>query len=135
MRLFSRWIRIARKNPERIRVLFVCQGVLGLTLTIINWNSKKKQEQSGRVETYRLEDVPKDILDVATRAACAMGDGLYGVDIKVSNGSIYVIEVNDNPNIDNQTEDRVLKDELYKTVIRSLLTRIENARGQKRNVS
>ncbi len=102
---------------------------------IINWNSKKKQEQSGRVETYRLEDVPKDILDVATRAACAMGDGLYGVDIKVSNGSIYVIEVNDNPNIDNQTEDRVLKDELYKTVIRSLLTRIENARGQKRNVS
>jgi glutathione synthase/RimK-type ligase-like ATP-grasp enzyme len=57
------------------------------------------------------------------------------VDIKVSNDLIYVIEVNDNPNIDNQTEDRVLKDELYRTVIRSLLTRIENARGQKRNVS
>lgn len=102
---------------------------------IINWNSKKKQEQSGRVETYRLEDVPKDILDVATRAACAMGDGLYGVDIKVSNESVYVIEVNDNPNIDNQTEDRVLKDDLYKEVIQSLLKRIENARGQKRNVS
>ena len=29
-----------------------------------------------------------------------MGDGLYGVDLKQTSKGVYVIEVNDNPNID-----------------------------------
>jgi len=36
-----------------------------------------------------------------------------------------VIEVNDNPSIDAGVEDIVLKDELYLTVIRSIINRIE----------
>ncbi len=38
---------------------------------------------------------------------------------------MHVIEVNDNPNIDAGLEDRILKDELYLTVMRSFVTRIE----------
>jgi glutathione synthase/RimK-type ligase-like ATP-grasp enzyme len=41
------------------------------------------------------------------------------------NGDVYVIEINDNPNIDADVEDDVLKDELYTKIIRSLKNRIE----------
>ena len=38
---------------------------------------------------------------------------------------VYVIEINDNPNIDAGIEDFVLKDELYSRIVRSLFKRIE----------
>ena len=33
--------------------------------------------------------------------ANAIGNGLYGVDIKNNNGDAYVIEVNDNPSLES----------------------------------
>jgi len=50
---------------------------------------------------------------------------LYGVDLKQTAKGIYVVEVNDNPNIDAGVEDAVLKDELYKIVIRDFIRRLE----------
>ena len=41
------------------------------------------------------------------------------------NGEVYVIEINDNPNIDSDIEDLVLKDKLYDKIIRSIFNRIE----------
>ena len=38
---------------------------------------------------------------------------------------VYVIEVNDNPNIDAGMEDQILKDELYQTLMQSFIRRIE----------
>lgn len=64
-----------------------------------------------------------------------MGDGLYGVDLKEINGKVYVIEVNDNPNIDSGVEDLVLGKELYRKLARSFYTRIEMSRNISRFVS
>ncbi|MEJ2699394.1 MAG: RimK family alpha-L-glutamate ligase, partial [Desulfuromonadales bacterium] len=68
---------------------------------------------------------PTQVVRTALRAAGLIGDGLYGVDLKQVGKSLYVIEVNDNPNIDSGTEDAVLKDELYLRVMRVLLRRLE----------
>jgi glutathione synthase/RimK-type ligase-like ATP-grasp enzyme len=72
-----------------------------------------------------VEDAPKNVVDSAVRAAGLIGDGLYGVDLKQSAGRCYVIEVNDNPNIDAGFEDQVLKDKLYLRIMESFLRRIE----------
>ena len=58
-----------------------------------------------------------------------IGDGLYGVDLKYVEGKVYVVEVNDNPNIDAGVEDMVLKDELYVRIMRVILKRIEQRKG------
>ncbi|MCF8229210.1 MAG: hypothetical protein K9G58_13875 [Bacteroidales bacterium] len=76
-----------------------------------------------------LEDVPAIILQTAQKAASLIGDGLYGVDLKLINGQVYVVEVNDNPNIDFGVEDLVLKDSLYDILIDSMIHRIEIAKN------
>jgi glutathione synthase/RimK-type ligase-like ATP-grasp enzyme len=43
---------------------------------------------------------------------------------------VYVIEVNDNPNIDAGVEDKVLKDEIYLRIMRVMLARIELHKGR-----
>ena len=53
------------------------------------------------------------MIEVALRAARAIGAGLYGVDLKESGDEIAVIEVNDNPNLDHGVEDLVGKDEIW----------------------
>ena len=47
-------------------------------------------------------------MKTALRAANLLGDGLYGVDLKQTDDGCYVIEVNDNPNIDAGNEDALL---------------------------
>ena len=79
----------------------------------------------GMTETLAVEHAPSGAVRTALRAANLIGDGLYGVDIKQSGNSFYVMEVNDNPNIDAGIEDVVLKDELYKRVMKIFLQRIE----------
>ena len=66
------------------------------------------------------------LLKTALKAANLIGDGLYGVDIKQCRGKYYIIEINDNPNIDAGYEDRVLKDELYRKVMEVFLRRLDN---------
>jgi glutathione synthase/RimK-type ligase-like ATP-grasp enzyme/ribosomal protein S18 acetylase RimI-like enzyme len=96
---------------------------------ILNWHSKKRKDREGSVVTLPLEDVPPFILDAAVKAAKAMGDGLYGVDLKEYDEKAYVIEVNDNPSIDHGYEDAYYKDALYHTIIKTMFDRIESARG------
>jgi glutathione synthase/RimK-type ligase-like ATP-grasp enzyme len=57
-------------------------------------------------------------VETAVRAANLIGDGLYGVDLKEVNGRCYVMEINDNPNIDAGNEDAVEGDALYREVLR-----------------
>lgn len=59
------------------------------------------------------------------RAAGLIGDGLYGVDLKVVNGKCHVIEINDNPSIEAGYEDQILKSELYVRIMKVFLDRIE----------
>jgi glutathione synthase/RimK-type ligase-like ATP-grasp enzyme/ribosomal protein S18 acetylase RimI-like enzyme len=91
---------------------------------IYNWKSNKK-ENWGNTETVSLDEAPEEVVKTAVKAASLIGDGLYGVDLKMVNDEVYVIEINDNPNIDAGIEDYALKDELYSKIIRSLFNRIE----------
>ncbi|TVP86107.1 MAG: GNAT family N-acetyltransferase [Acholeplasmataceae bacterium] len=102
---------------------------------IINWQSKNKKDQTGLVDSFRIEDVPAEIIDHAIRASKAMGDGFYGVDLKVFGKDVYVIEVNDNPNVDYRIEDHILGDDLYRNIIRAIYRRIEDSRNNKRKVA
>jgi len=99
---------------------------------IYNWS--EQEETSGDHNTIAIEDVPENVLATAVKAASLMGDGLYGVDLKEINGEVYVIEVNDNPNIDHGVEDSVLGDELYKKIISSIVNRIEVAKDYSKSL-
>ncbi|REK19298.1 MAG: ATP-grasp domain-containing protein [Planctomycetota bacterium] len=83
----------------------------------------------GRSETLPVELAPRRGVQAALKAANLVGDGLYGVDVKESNGKFYVIEVNDNPNIDSKNEDAILKDELYRRIMSVFLKRIEQRKA------
>jgi glutathione synthase/RimK-type ligase-like ATP-grasp enzyme/ribosomal protein S18 acetylase RimI-like enzyme len=101
---------------------------------IYNWKSESKNME-GNAETLPLDQVPEKVVGTALKASRLMGDGLYGVDLKEVNGEVYVIEVNDNPNIDRGIEDKVLGDELYEKLINSFIKRIEVARNIDRYTS
>jgi glutathione synthase/RimK-type ligase-like ATP-grasp enzyme len=76
-----------------------------------------------------LEDVPPTVMKAALAAARLIGDGLYGVDVKEREGRVYVMEVNDNPNVESGVEDAVLGPELYRRILEELVRRIERGRG------
>jgi len=88
-----------------------------------------KHTDSGSFDTLDTSDVPKPILDAALRATRPIGDGFYGVDVKERDGKGYVIEVNDNPNIDHGVEDKFLGQEIYLRIMDVFLKRMEARRG------
>ncbi len=93
-----------------------------------------KQQAGGRVtggrwDTLRIEDAPPGVIDLGVRAANAIGDGFYGVDIKEVDGRYVVIEVNDNPSVERGVEDQVLGEALYDAVMQVFRARLEAARG------
>lgn len=93
-----------------------------------HWQILKRDDEGlheGDSETFLVKDAPANVIRLAVRAANVMGDGLYGVDLKVVGGKAMVIEVNDNPNIDAGCEDEALGDELYVTIMRHFLDRLE----------
>lgn len=68
--------------------------------------------------TPREEADPR-LMEVALAAAGAIGDSLYGVDVKEVEGEYFVIEVNDNPTIEADGEDRANPD-IYREIIQYL---------------
>jgi glutathione synthase/RimK-type ligase-like ATP-grasp enzyme len=76
-----------------------------------------------------VQKVPDEVLKLAVKSAALMGEGLYGVDLKVVGGKAVVIEVNDNPNIDAGIEDALLGDQLYVAVMDYFLRRFEEPRS------
>ena len=79
---------------------------------------------NGRSETLPVELAPRKLLSLALKAASLVGNGLYGLDIKQIGNNFYVIEINDNPNIDHGYEDQVIKDDLYLRIMEVFLKRI-----------
>ena len=75
-----------------------------------------------------MGEAPEIVVRTAVRAANLIGDGLYGVDLKQDGRQCYVMEVNDNPNLDARNEDGVLKDALYREVMGVFLRRIQERR-------
>lgn len=87
------------------------------------------QAEFGAARAVPLSEVPPDLLAHALAAACLIGDGLYGVDMKMTARGPVVIEVNDNPNIDVGNEDSVLGDALYRSILLDLARRLDLAHG------
>ncbi|MCW5589394.1 MAG: RimK family protein [Legionellales bacterium] len=94
---------------------------------IYNWKDEK--ETMGDFDAVSVFEAPKNVINTALRASKAIGDGLYGVDLKEMNKEVYVIEVNDNPNIDANIEDSVSGDELYTVIMNGFLNRMRKAKG------
>lgn len=93
-----------------------------------HWQIIRRDEQGNIVEgdadSLPLDQVPPKVLETARKAAGAIGQGLYGVDLKASGDEVWVIEVNDNPNIDAGTEDVCLGPQLYTHIMESLLRHV-----------
>lgn len=85
---------------------------------------KELSESYGDSLTLPLESAPPGLIRTALRASNLIGDGLYGVDLKQVGDQFYVIEVNDNPSIDSETEDSILKDSLYDEIMAVFLKRV-----------
>ncbi len=113
------------------RPLYVCKyHMAGGHWQIINWK-RGGSGRYGRVEAIPLRRAPEKVVRAALRAARIFGDGLYGVDLKEVGGKTVVIEVNDNPTIETDCEDRILGDELYRRVVSVFLERIRALRGER----
>jgi glutathione synthase/RimK-type ligase-like ATP-grasp enzyme len=78
--------------------------------------------------TVDVADAPAAVVRTAVKAANLIGDGLYGVDLKLTERGVMVIEVNDNPNLDAGVEDKVLGDALYKALMEDFVRRLDTAR-------
>ncbi len=105
--------------------LFACRYYMVERHWQIYQRSDTGRVSAGRWDTMPVDDVPAEVTDIALRAANAIGNGLYGVDVKQTGKRCYVIEVNDNPSLDGGVEDAVLGDELYDRIMAVFLTRVE----------
>ena len=108
------------------RILFVAR----YRFPVGHWQIIKRDEQQrklseGPTEAVTVGDAPQEMVGVALKSANLIGDGFYGVDIKQVGNRFYVIEINDNPNVDAGNEDAVIKDALYREVMGVFLKRIE----------
>jgi glutathione synthase/RimK-type ligase-like ATP-grasp enzyme len=110
------------------RPLFVCKYYMAPG----HWQIIKHEHQrmsEGRTEAFSVGEVPDDVVDIAVRAANLIGDGFYGVDLKQVGSQYYVIEINDNPNVDAGNEDAVLGDALYREVMGVFRKRMDALKG------
>ena len=110
--------------------LFACKYFMASEhWQILRRDSSGAKLEDGLSETLLVEDAPRGAVRTALRAARLIGDGFYGVDVKQVGRKFYVIEVNDNPNVDHGVEDEKLKGALYSTVMKVILGRIERKKG------
>ncbi len=108
--------------------LYACKYFMARHHWQIYNHEKTGDANSGPSVTLPVNEVPDFVLEAALRAASLIGDGIYGVDLKETNGRAVVIEVNDNPNIDSGIEDAILKEQLYHQLAACFLRRLEKQR-------
>lgn len=105
--------------------LYVCKYFMAQEhWQIVNW-SANENSRDGLVECISVDQAPAGLIKTALKATSLIGKSLYGVDMKEVEGKFYVIEINDNPNIDAGVEDKILKDKLYTTIMEVFLSKIK----------
>ena len=104
--------------------LFVCRYFMAQGHWQIYQHGEKRTAE-GESETIAVQHAPRDVLSLALKTANAIGDGLYGVDIKTVNGRHVLMEINDNPNVDGGVEDAILGDELYARIMKVFRARVD----------
>ncbi len=104
--------------------LFVCQYMMAKRhWQIVKHNASGKPSEGG-FHTPSLGEAPPAVIDTGLRAAQLIGDGLYGVDLKETESGLYVVEVNDNPNIVHGVEDQAEKDQVWIELTRWFIDRL-----------
>jgi glutathione synthase/RimK-type ligase-like ATP-grasp enzyme len=111
------------------QLLFACKYHMAPHHWQIIKPGKNGDYDAGEVEPVPPEQVPPQVLSTAMRATKLIGDGLYGVDLKQIGNQVYLIEINDNPNIDAGYEDRLMGDDLYDRVMQVFLRRIQQRKN------
>ena len=105
--------------------LFVCQYMMAKKHWQIVKHGADGKALEGGFHTPSLGEAPPAVIDVGLRAAQLIGDGLYGVDLKETADGIFVVEVNDNPNIDHGVEDQGEKDQVWIDLTKWFIDRLE----------
>ena len=105
--------------------LFACQYMMAKGHWQILKHEPNGVAREGGFHTLPLDAVPPEVLATAIRATRPIGNGLYGVDLKQTRDGLYVIEVNDNPNIEHGVEDAAEKDEVWLRLLRWFINRLE----------
>ena len=105
--------------------IFACRYFMARNSWQIIERTRTGRTYMGQSETIPVEEAPQEAIKLALRATRHIGEGLYGVDMKQQGKRFYVIEVNDNPNIDSGTEDKILQDKLYEKIIQHFVDRLE----------
>ncbi len=108
--------------------LYACKYFMSRGHWQIYNHGAKGTAKSGGFETLPVREAPADVVKLALKATAAIGDGLYGVDIKKAGDRLALIEVNDNPSIDAGVEDGYLGDDLYRRIMAEFLRRMERKR-------
>ena len=105
--------------------LFVCQYRMARG----HWQVVKYRpdgsSSEGGFRTFEVDKAPRELIDIAVRAARPIGDGFYGVDVKETPNGFIVMEVNDNPNLEHGIEDQVGKDEIWIKLLKWFIERFE----------
>lgn len=90
------------------------------------YNHGAKRAKTGDLESVSIYKVPREVIKTALKATSLIGKGLYGVDIKITQDAVFVIEVNDNPTIDRGEEDAYSGDYVYQVIMENFLHRLED---------
>jgi len=111
------------------RPIFACKYFMAKGhWQIYNQKAEGTDDFTGNFETIPVEMAPRHIVEASLKAAKAIGDGLFGVDIKQNGKESYFIEINDNPNIDSGVEDKVLGDDIYLLMMQHFLRKLNRQR-------
>ncbi|EIJ44330.1 glutathione synthase/ribosomal protein S6 modification enzyme (glutaminyl transferase) [Beggiatoa alba B18LD] len=106
------------------KAIFACQYFMSEAHWQIVKHSSNGEFDYGTFRTFEVEDTPKKVIKTAVKAASQIGDGFYGVDLKQTDKGVVVIEINDNPNLDEGVENAVIKDKIYHIILKEFIRRI-----------
>ncbi|RUO24393.1 RimK family alpha-L-glutamate ligase [Aliidiomarina minuta] len=107
------------------RAIYACKYFMARNHWQIYNHSESVKNRSGDFACMGVHQVPKEVIKVALQATRLIGDGLYGVDMKETAKGPVIIEINDNPSIDEGVEDQHLSDELYRIIMADFVRRLE----------
>ncbi len=105
--------------------LFACQYHMVKRHWQIVRHEAGKAPDEGRFTTVLLSEAPPVVVETAVKAARFMGEGLYGVDLKQTPDGVFVIEVNDNPDLNHGIEDAMEKDVVWEKLAKWYWDRLE----------
>lgn len=102
-------------------VIYACKYFMSKGHWQIYDHNNSKGSTYGDVVSFKIEDVPKKVIDTSLKITKLLGNSLYGVDLKYIDGKALVVEVNDNPNLDEGVEEEILGDVLYEKIAKYFL--------------